>query len=98
MPPGETRRYGVSGAALARDAGVKILPVAHNAGDLWRRRSFKKYPGVITVRIGELIDPGDRPPKETNLIAQEWVEKQMHEISRVYKTKTAQETSGQEAT
>ena len=90
MPPGETRRYGVSGAALAREANVKILPVAHNAGDLWRRRSFKKYPGTITVRIGELIDAANRSPKETNLVAQAWIEEQMLDISTVYKAKAAQ--------
>lgn len=98
MPPGETRRYGVSGAALAREANVKILPVAHNAGDLWRRRSFKKYPGTITVRIGELIDPGDRSPKENNLIVQSWIEEQMHDISRVYKAKATSTTPDPSAT
>jgi 1-acyl-sn-glycerol-3-phosphate acyltransferase len=90
MPPGKTRKYGSSGAALARDAGVKILPIAHNAGDLWRRRSFIKRPGTVRVRIGPLIDPAERPPKEVNLIAQEWIETQMHEISSAYKEKYAQ--------
>ena len=32
MPAGETRRYGVSGTLLAREAGKFIVPVAHNAG------------------------------------------------------------------
>lgn len=90
MPPGETRKYGSSGAALAREAGVKILPVAHNAGDLWQRRSFTKRPGTITVRIGPLIDPAGLPPKETNVIVQTWIETQMHEISPAYKDKYAQ--------
>ena len=35
MPPGQTKRYGRSGALLAREAGVKIVPVAHNAADFW---------------------------------------------------------------
>jgi len=90
MPPGETRRYGVSGAALAREAGVKIVPVAHNAGDLWKRRSFSKHPGTIRVRVGPPIDAAGRPPKETNLLVQQWIETQMHEISDVYKEKYAQ--------
>lgn len=90
MPPGETRRYGISGAALAREAGVKIVPVAHNAGDLWTRLSFTKHPGTIRVRVGPPIDPAGRPPKETNLIVQEWIEAQMHEISDVYKKKALQ--------
>ena len=90
MPPGETRKYGSSGAALAREAGVKILPVAHNAGDLWQRRSFTKRPGTITVRIGPLIDPAGLPPKETNVLVQTWIETQMHEISPAYRDKYAQ--------
>jgi 1-acyl-sn-glycerol-3-phosphate acyltransferase len=33
MPLGETKRYGVSGTVLAKEAGCPIVPVAHNAGD-----------------------------------------------------------------
>jgi len=87
MPPGETRRYGVSGAALARDAGCKIVPVAHNAGDFWPRRSIVKHPGRIRFVIGPPIDAAGRDPKETNLIVQQWVESTMNEISEVYKQK-----------
>lgn len=87
MPPGETRRYGVSGAALARDVGCPIVPVAHNAGDFWPRHGLRKHPGKIRFCIGPPIDPGGRPPKETNLLAQEWVEGKMGEISRFYKEK-----------
>jgi len=87
MPPGETRRYGVSGAALAKAAGCLIVPVAHNAGDFWPKRGLRKYPGKIRFCIGPPIDAGDRPPKETNLLAQEWVENKMGEISRLYQEK-----------
>jgi len=84
MPLGETRRYGVSGAALAKAAQCKIVPVAHNAGDLWPRRGLKKEPGTIRFCIGPPIGPSDRPPKETNLEAQDWIETKMREISRGY--------------
>lgn len=84
VPPGETRKYGISGAALARDAGVRIVPVAHNAGDLWPRKSFIKRPGTVRVRIGPTINAAGRPPKETNLIVQDWIEAQMQEISCAY--------------
>ena len=87
MPPGETRRYGVSGAALARDTGCKIVPVAHNAGDLWTRGSIIKRPGKVRFCIGPPIDASGRRPKETNLIVQEWIESKMREISVVYKRK-----------
>ena len=90
MPPGKTRTYGISGAALAREANVKILPVAHNADDFWGRVTSVKRPGVIRVRVGPLIDAAGQPPKETNLIVQQWIETQMHEISRAYKDKHVQ--------
>jgi 1-acyl-sn-glycerol-3-phosphate acyltransferase len=84
MPPAETRTYGVSGAALAQEAGVPILPVAHNAGDFWRRREFIKRPGTVRFCIGAPISAQGRPPKETNLLVQEWIENKMLEISSEY--------------
>ena len=84
MPPGETRRYGISGAALAKEAGVMIVPVAHNAGDFWARHQFRKYPGTVRFCIGPPIDPAGRSPKDTNLLVQEWIESKMREISAVY--------------
>jgi len=84
MPPGETRRYGVSGAALAHEAGCPIVPVAHNAGDLWPKRGMAKKPGKIRFCIGPPITPGDCKPKETNLLVQAWVEDKMNEVSSIY--------------
>lgn len=84
MPPGETRRYGVSGAAVAKEAGCMIVPVAHNAGDFWPRRGLHKHPGTIRFCIGPPIDPAGRSPKESNLLAQEWIETKMREISALY--------------
>lgn len=85
MPPGETRRYGVSGAALAKETSCPIVPVAHNAGDLWRRRGLRKRPGLIRFCIGPPIFVGDRAPKEANLEAQDWIESKMREISSRYR-------------
>ena len=87
MPPGQTRKYGVSGAALAQEAGVSIVPVAHNAGDFWPRRGFIKRPGRIRFCIGPPIDASTQPPKETNAIVQAWVEGKMTEISSAYGAK-----------
>lgn len=85
VPPGETRKYGVSGAALAKEANVLIVPVAHNAGDLWRRLEFTKRPGTVRFCIGPPINPQGRPPKETNLVVQDWIESKMREISSEYR-------------
>jgi 1-acyl-sn-glycerol-3-phosphate acyltransferase len=84
VPPGETRRYGISGAALAEEADVPIVPVAHNAGDFWRRREFAKRPGTVRFVIGPPISAKGRPPRETNLIVQDWIEGTMREISAAY--------------
>jgi 1-acyl-sn-glycerol-3-phosphate acyltransferase len=81
---GKTKRYGISGAALAKDAQCPIVPVAHNAGDLWARRGLKKSPGLIRFCIGPPIMPGERSPKDTNLLVQDWIESKMREISVGY--------------
>lgn len=86
VQPGETRKYGVSGAALAKEANVSIVPVAHNAGDLWRRLEFTKRPGTVRFCIGPPISAQDRPPKETNLVVQDWIESKMREISSEYRS------------
>ncbi len=83
---GETRKYGISGAALAQEAGVPIVPVAHNASDFWpRRRFFFMSPGTVRFCIGPPIDASAQSPKETNLIVQAWIEGKMAEISSAYK-------------
>src|SRR5215813_4738579 len=49
MAPGQTRKYGVSGALLARETGHVIVPVAHNAGRYWPRRGLFKKSGRVRV-------------------------------------------------
>lgn len=92
MPPGETRRYGVSGAALAQEANVPIVPVAHNAGDLWPRRQIVKHPGIVRFVIGPPISAQGRTPRETNLAVQEWIESKMLEISSVYQKRQGKDS------
>lgn len=74
MPPGETRRYGVGGAAVAADTGVPVIPVAHNAGYFWPRRGLMKKPGCISVVIGAPIATQGRDPREINEEAQRFIE------------------------
>ena len=80
MPPGETRRYGSSGALLASQAGCQIVPVAHDAGFYWQRRSLRKLPGTIDVVFGPPIAAANRDPREVNAEAQAWIEKTIAEI------------------
>jgi 1-acyl-sn-glycerol-3-phosphate acyltransferase len=74
MPPGQTRRYGVGGAAVAAETGALVVPVAHNAGYFWPRRGFMKKPGTIRVVIGPPITTLGRDPREINLEAQQFIE------------------------
>ncbi len=80
MPPGETRKYGVSGALLAIEAGKLLVPVAHNAGDYWPRRGWLKRPGTVTFRIGKPVDPAGRDPREINAAIQQWIEAEVAAI------------------
>jgi 1-acyl-sn-glycerol-3-phosphate acyltransferase len=77
---GQTRRYGVSGALLAREAGVPVVPIAHNSAYLWPRRSPLKKKGTIYVVIGKPIDPSGMDPREVNERAQQWVEATIAEL------------------
>jgi len=74
MPPGQTKRYGISGVLLAQESGVPIVPVAHNAGHFWPRRGLGIIPGEISVTIGKPVDPTGREPREINGEIQNWVE------------------------
>jgi len=80
MPPGQTRRYGVSGALLARETSSLIVPVAHNAGDFWPRRGLRKRPGTVRFVIGPPIDPAGRDPREVNEQVQAWIESKVAEL------------------
>lgn len=81
MPPGQTRRYGVSGAALASEAGCPVVPVAHNAGDFWPRRGWLKRPGTVRFCIGPPVRAAGREPRDINGEVQAWIEAKVREIS-----------------
>jgi 1-acyl-sn-glycerol-3-phosphate acyltransferase len=74
MPRGQTRKYGGSGALLAKEAGRMIVPVAHNSGDYWPRRGLMKKPGTIRVAIGPPLSAAGREVREINEDAQLWIE------------------------
>jgi 1-acyl-sn-glycerol-3-phosphate acyltransferase len=75
MPPGETRRYGVSGAMLAAETGRLVVPVAHDSGYFWPRRGLWKRRGTIRVVIGPPIEAAGRNPRDINAEAQSWIER-----------------------
>jgi len=76
-PPGVRGRYKPGGAFLAKRAGVPVVPVAHNAGEFWRRQAFLKHPGEITVSIGPAIEVKGIKVEEINRRSKEWIENEM---------------------
>jgi len=58
VAPGDQKPYQIGTAALYRQLGVPVVPVALNSGLFWGRRKFVKRPGVITLEILPPIAPG----------------------------------------
>lgn len=81
VPPGEKRRYKPGGAYLATHVGCKVVPVAHDAGELWPRQAFLKKPGTITMSVGPAFDATGMSEQEVNRRAEEWIEAEMHRLS-----------------
>jgi len=77
VAPGQRAKYQVGGAWLAAKTGAPVVPIAHNAGRLWRRNAFLKFPGIITVSIGEPIDPAGLKPEELNRRVEDWIESEV---------------------
>lgn len=57
-PVGSQPPYQVGTAALYRQLGIPVVPVALNSGVFWGRRKFIKWPGVIDVELLQAIPPG----------------------------------------
>ena len=77
---GETKKYGISGALLAKGTDKSVLPVAHNAGHFWGRRSLVKKPGKITFSVGNQISTKGLDVSEINKRAQGWIEKEIKRL------------------
>jgi 1-acyl-sn-glycerol-3-phosphate acyltransferase len=81
VAPGAKGRYGIGGSLLATRTGTPILPIAHNAGEVWGRYAFRKNPGTVKVVIGPLIPAQGRDVLEVNRQVEGWIEGQMRRIS-----------------
>jgi 1-acyl-sn-glycerol-3-phosphate acyltransferase len=77
VAPGEKGRYGIGGSWLAAETGAPIVPVAHNAGEVWPKNAFIKRPGTITVRIGPAIDSHGKSAAELTRAVEAWIETEM---------------------
>ncbi len=80
VPPGQKGRYGIGGAWLAAHTGAPVVPIAHNAGELWPRHAFLKYPGTITLSIGPPIETQGLKAGEINARVEAWIESEMAKL------------------
>jgi len=76
----EVLKFNIGGAMLAHKTGFPVIPVAHNAGDFWPRYSFFKYPGVIKLKIGPVIETKGRKAADINAEAEAWIRQAMKEM------------------
>lgn len=77
---GSKKRYKPGGAWLAQKTSVPVVPIAHNAGEFWKKNAFFKYPGEIVVSIGPVLSSEGRGAAEINALAEEWIEAEMHRL------------------
>ena len=77
IAPGKKGKYHIGGAWLATHTKATVVPVAHNAGEFWRKNSFIKTPGIITVSIGKPIETAGLKPDALNQMVEEWIESEM---------------------
>jgi 1-acyl-sn-glycerol-3-phosphate acyltransferase len=80
VPPGEARPYHSGIAAVYKELGVPVVPIALNSGVFWPRKSFRKWPGTITLEYLEPIPPG-LPRPEFMALLQERIETASHQLA-----------------
>ncbi|AHL73570.1 glycerol acyltransferase [Stutzerimonas stutzeri] len=83
VPVGQTGKFSRSGAALAVNAKLPVLPIAHNAGTFWPKSGWSKRPGTIQVVIGPAMyaeSEGPRATAELNQRAEDWVNIQVRQL------------------
>jgi len=81
VAPGERVEFHAGGAWLSVQTAIPVLPVAHNAGALWPRKAFLKYPGTITVSVGEPIAPHEFTTQNLNRHVEQWIEAELRRIA-----------------
>lgn len=83
VPVGQSGKFSRGGAALAVNAGLPVLPVAHNAGQFWPKSGWGKRPGTIEVVIGPAMHvegEGPRAIAELNQRAEDWINAQVQAL------------------
>ncbi len=81
QPYGQLGEYQKGGVSIAKKTLCDISPVYHNAGKLWPKGSFVKYPGTITVVIGEPISVAGKSATQLINEVRDWTEAQSKSVN-----------------
>ncbi len=81
MSPGSPGKFQAGGAFVASKTNADIVPVAHNAGVFWPKNSFLKYPGVIDLVIGPVIETEGKKIRQINQETEDWILAALKKIS-----------------
>ena len=71
---GKRQTYHPGGGMLAEKSGYPVIPIAHNAGYLWPRNSFLKWPGTIRMVIGSPIQSRGKKAAQIIHETEDWIE------------------------
>jgi 1-acyl-sn-glycerol-3-phosphate acyltransferase len=93
IPVGQAGTYKTGGSRLAIATGAWVIPIAHNAGEVWPRKAFIKRPGLVTISIGAPIAPAGHTPESLMQQVEKWIETEMrtlapHRYNSTYVSKT----------
>ncbi len=80
---GKLGKFNKGGAMLAASGQVPVVPLAHDAGLFWPGKSYVKYPGTVTVRIGSPVEAVDRSVDDIHKDSIGWLEAQMRDLKVV---------------
>ncbi len=84
VPPCQKRRYKTGGTRVAIATGTPVIPVAHNAGEFWKRKGFFKKAGTVHLCFGPAISPEGHTPESLMKEVETWIENKMPEISPAF--------------
>lgn len=82
-PPGECGEMQRSYALLAAECdGYPVIPVAHNSGWFWPRRSLTKKSGCIDIKFGQAITTEGKKTSQIATEVETWVKQQVASLPR----------------
>lgn len=80
VPIGKTGKFNKGGAMLAVSAEKPIIPIVHDAGLFWPGKSYVKYPGTVTVKVGPVIDSKGLSVDEAHEASVGWLLEEMKQM------------------